>query len=82
MDEITLKVAIALQSKLTHGEQVRRWYGTTNFDAWGYAVKGISLFEQGMRQSNLSARLLFEQTLKFQKWDSKSKIQVLYGKSI
>lgn len=64
LDEVTLKVVIALQAELTHGEQVRRWYGTTSFEAWGYIVKGLSLFETYTKGNNQSARELFEQALK------------------
>jgi adenylate cyclase len=63
-DEITHKIVIALQVKLTHGEQVRRLLGTTNFEAWGYTVGGISLFEHGVKQDNERARERFKQALK------------------
>ena len=45
LDEITLAITIALQVELTDGEQVRLGTGSTlNFEAWGCAVKGMSLF--------------------------------------
>jgi adenylate cyclase len=64
LDEITQKVVIALQSKLTHGEQVRRWYGTTNFEAWGFTVRGWSIFETYTKANNERARELFQKAIK------------------
>jgi adenylate cyclase len=63
LDEITQKVVIALQAKLTHGEQVRRWYGTTNFEAWELIAQGWGLFESYAEEKNRMARKLFEQAL-------------------
>jgi adenylate cyclase len=64
LDEITQKIAISLQAKLTHGEQVLRWYGTTNFEAWSYTVNGWSIFETYTKSNNQKARELFEEALK------------------
>jgi len=63
-DEITHKIAVELQVKLTHGEQARKWYGTMNFEAWGYNAKGVGIFEKFTRANNETARELFEKALK------------------
>jgi adenylate cyclase len=63
-DEITKEIVVALQVKLTHGEQVRTWYKTTeNLQAWGYVVKGTDLFEHYTKEDNAKARTLFEQAV-------------------
>ncbi|MFC1579878.1 tetratricopeptide repeat protein [Thermodesulfobacteriota bacterium] len=64
LDEITLKIVIELQVKLTHGEQARKWYGTTNLEAWGYLAKGAGIFEIYTKPNNEKARELFEKALK------------------
>ena len=65
LDEITQKIALALQVKLTHGEQVRLWAkGTKSLEAWGYLSKGISLFWRMKKEDNAKARELFEQAVK------------------
>ena len=64
LDEITHRIVIALQVKLTHGELVLRTLGTTNLEAWGFTVKGISLFERRIEEDNKRARDFFEQALK------------------
>jgi adenylate cyclase len=63
-DEITHKIAVELQVKLTHGEQAHKWYDTTNFEAWGYIAKGLFLYENYSRANNEKARELFEKALK------------------
>jgi adenylate cyclase len=63
-DEITHKIAVELQVKLTHGEQARKWYGTMDFEAWGYIAKGTGTFEDFTRANNEKARELFEKALK------------------
>jgi adenylate cyclase len=65
LDEITKEIAIALQIELTHGEQARIWHGSTsNFKAWGHAVKGYSLFLRFTKEDNAKARQLFKQAVK------------------
>ncbi len=64
MDEITHQIVIALQVKLTHGELVLKALGTTNLEAWGYTVRGISLFERRIEEDNKKARDFFKQALK------------------
>jgi adenylate cyclase len=63
MDEITQKIMIELQVKLTHGEQVRKWYGTTNLEAWGYIARGQGIFENFTRANTEKARELFKKAL-------------------
>jgi adenylate cyclase len=64
IDEITQKVVVALQVKLTSGEQARMWYGSTrNLEAWGYAVKGLGPFYHYSNESNAKAREFFEQAV-------------------
>ena len=64
LDEIAMAVAVALQSELTDGEQARRWHNSTrNFDAWGYVVKGKSLFYKFGKQEMVKSRELFEQAV-------------------
>ena len=60
MDEITREIAVALQVNLTHGEQAREWYTTTNFEAWGELTKGMGLFETYTKGNNERARKLFQ----------------------
>jgi adenylate cyclase len=62
-DEITMKVMTAMEVKLTRGE-LSRLYRTDNFVAWGYFVRGYSLFERYTTEDNAKARKLFEQALK------------------
>jgi adenylate cyclase len=62
-DEITMKVLTAMEVKLTRGESAR-FDRTDSFEAWGYFVKGYSLFERYTPEDNAKARKLFEQALK------------------
>ena len=62
-DEITMKVLTAMEVKLTRGESAR-FYRTDSFEAWGYFVKGYSLFERYTPEDNAKARKLFEHALK------------------
>jgi adenylate cyclase len=64
MDEITHKIVVELQVELTHGEQVRKWYGTTSFEAWSCTAKGLGIFENYSRANNEKARELFEKAIK------------------
>jgi adenylate cyclase len=57
IDEITQKVVIALQVKLTHGEQASMWYSSTrNLEAWGP-------FYHYSKESNAKAREFFERAI-------------------
>jgi len=64
LDEITQAITVALQVKLTHGEQARMRYGSTsNLEAWGYAVKGYGIFLQLTKEATAKGRELFEKAL-------------------
>jgi adenylate cyclase len=64
LDEITKEIVIALDVKLTHGEQARIWHrGTDNFEAWGYAVRGVSLYWRFTKESTAKARELFKRAV-------------------
>ena len=65
LDEITQAITIALQVELTDGEQVRLGTGSTlNFEAWGCAVKGMSLFYKFGKDDMAGSRALFEKAVK------------------
>jgi TolB-like protein/class 3 adenylate cyclase/Flp pilus assembly protein TadD len=64
-DEITIKIITALQVELTEGEQARiRQRSTNNLQAWGYAIKGYSLYSRYTKGDNAKARELFEKAIK------------------
>jgi adenylate cyclase len=64
MDEITQVVVVALQVKLTSGEQARMWYGSTsNLEAWGYAVKALGPLLHFSKKDIAEARELFERAI-------------------
>jgi len=58
-DDITLNIVIALEVKLTEGEQARIRHSTDNLEAWALAVKAAGLFETYAREDNAKARELF-----------------------
>ena len=63
-DEITHKIIVELQVKLTEGEQVRlSRKSTTNLEAWSYAVRGMKLFEHMTMEDNAKAMELFERAV-------------------
>jgi adenylate cyclase len=63
-DEITHKIIVELQVKLTEGEQVRlSQKSTTNLEAWSYAVRGLKLFERPSKENNAKAMELFERAV-------------------
>jgi len=63
-DEITHKIIVELQVKLTEGEQVRLSHkSTTNLEAWSYAVRGLKLFERVSKENNAKAMELFERAV-------------------
>jgi adenylate cyclase len=65
LDEITQAVTVALQVELTDGEQARMWFGSTrNFEAWAYAVKGMSIFYKFGKEDMVRSRELFEKAIK------------------
>ena len=65
-DDITLKVVVALQVKLTDGEQARvRHKSTTSLEAWSYWVKAYDHFERHTKEGYAVARQLIDQSLNF-----------------
>jgi len=65
LDEIAMAVTVALQVELTDGEQVRFGTGSTlNFEAWGYLVKGKSIFYKFGKEDMVRAREHCEKALK------------------
>jgi len=62
-DEITLKIIRALEVKLTEGEQAAIRRTTENFEAWGYCVKGVGLFEHFSKEDNSQAREYLEKAV-------------------
>ena len=63
-DEITHKIIVELQVKLTEGEQARVGHkSTTNLEAWSYAVRGLKLFERVSKENNAKAMELFERAV-------------------
>jgi adenylate cyclase len=60
-DEITLKIVIALQVKLSVGVQTRLTGKTMpNFEAWSYYVRGYGHMKRHTKIDNAKARELFE----------------------
>jgi adenylate cyclase len=62
-DEITLNIAIAMQVKLTEGEQAKVRHVTDNLDAWSFAVNAHDLFETYTRENIVKARELFKKAV-------------------
>ena len=60
-DEITHKIALALQVELTHGERTRSYMSTHSLEAWEYTVKGNRFFIHYTKEDNKRARELFKQ---------------------
>jgi adenylate cyclase len=62
-DEITLKIATAMQVELTEGEQARMWSPPDNFEAWSYLVRAGDFFQRFTREDNARARELLERSV-------------------
>jgi len=63
-DEITQKIIVELQVKLTEGEQARvSQKTTTNLEAWSCAVRGLKLFERASKENNAKAMELLERAV-------------------
>jgi adenylate cyclase len=63
-DEITQKIIVELQVKLTEGEQARISHkSTTNLEAWSYAVRGLKLFERSSKENNAKAMEFFKKAV-------------------
>jgi len=64
-DEITRNIAVALQIKLTEGEQARVFHrDTENLEAWALASQGWYLIQKGTREDNARVQELSEQAVK------------------
>jgi adenylate cyclase len=63
-DDITLKIATAMQVELTEGEQARMWSPPDNFEAWSYLVRAGDFFQRFNRDDNARARELLERAVK------------------
>jgi adenylate cyclase len=60
-DEITKEIVTSLRVKLTDGEEARVWArGTSNIEAWQYAVRAFELARDFTPFGNLEARKLAE----------------------
>jgi adenylate cyclase len=63
-DEITLEIVLALQVKLTSGEQTRVLHKSTkNLEAWGLCVQAIGLAEEFTRESLATSKTLLDRAL-------------------
>ena len=63
LDQITLNIAIAMQIKLTEGEQAKVRHATNNLEAWSLAVEAQDLFETYARENIANARELFKKVV-------------------
>jgi adenylate cyclase len=60
-DDITEQITMALQVKLTEGEQARmRRRHTNNAEAYGYVLRGIEVYRIFTKEDNIRARKLVE----------------------
>jgi adenylate cyclase len=63
-DEITHKIIVELQVKLTEGEQARvSQKSTTNLEAWSYANRGLAIWMRISKENNAKAMKLFKQAV-------------------
>ncbi len=64
-DEVTRNIAVALQIKLTEGEQARVWHrDTKNLEAWALTTEAWDLISKFTREDNARTRELAEQAVK------------------
>ena len=64
-DEITRNIAVALQIKLTEGEQARVFHRyTENLEAWALATQAWNLVQRFTREDNARTREIVEQAVK------------------
>jgi len=62
LDDVTRNIAVALQIKLTEGEQARVWHrDTKNLEAWALASQAWDLISRRTREDNARAGELAEQ---------------------
>jgi TolB-like protein/class 3 adenylate cyclase len=63
-DDITREIVVALQVRLTAGEQARVWaQSTNNLKAWELYVKGLDQFLRYTKPDNASSRTLAQQAV-------------------
>ena len=63
-DEITHKIIVELQVKLTEGEQARvSQKSTTNLEAWSFANRGLAIWMRISKENNAKAMELFKQAV-------------------
>jgi adenylate cyclase len=63
-DEITHRIIVELQVKLTEGEQARvSQKSTTNLEAWSYANRGLTIWMHISKENNTKAMELFKQAV-------------------
>ena len=63
-DEITHKIIVELQVRLTEGEQARvSQKSTTNLEAWSYANRGLTIWMHISKENNAKAMELFEKAV-------------------
>ena len=63
-DEITHRIIVELQVKLTEGEQARvSQKSTTNLEAWSYANRGLTIWMHISKENNAKAMELFKQAV-------------------
>jgi adenylate cyclase len=64
-DEVTRNIAVALQIKLTEGEQARVFHrDTENLEAWALATEAWNLISRFTKEDNARVRELAEQAVK------------------
>jgi adenylate cyclase len=65
LDDVTRNIAVALQIRLTEGEQARIWHrGTENLEAWVLASQAWNLISPFSRANNARSGELAEQAVK------------------
>jgi adenylate cyclase len=65
LDDVTRRIAVALQIKLTEGEQARVFHrDTENLEAWALATQAWNVISRLTREDNARARELAEQAVK------------------
>ena len=69
-DEITRKIMLAMQVKLTEGEQVRLWAKVSpkvTLEAREKSLKGLAFLRQDGRDANAMARQMYEEAIALSK---------------
>ena len=62
-DNISRNIVIALQVKLTEGEQARIVHDTENLEAWGYVTKAYVFMQLYTKEKNAKTRELYKQAV-------------------